>query len=356
VARTPSNNGFVYRVFIAAGVVVLVLLMVGFLGLLADVLLLTFAGILVAVVVDGVTRLVQRYLPLSRTPSLLAAFVLILLLAGGAGLLVVPQAIDQFPQLVERLPQAVQQLEQLVRQTPGAEKVIDGAGGDNGQLLDEDMLARIGGVFSTALGAIGSFLLILLIGFYLVLNPAGYTEQVLRLVPQQRRARLREVIATQGRALRLWLLSRLISMVFVGASTMIGLSLLGVPMAFTLGLLAGILTFIPYLGPILAAIPTGLVALLEGPRLALYAVLLYLAVETFEANVIFPLATQGVVHLPPAYTVIIQIAGGALAGLPGIIVATPLAVAAAVAVQMLYIEDTLGEPVEVLGGEDQEPP
>jgi predicted PurR-regulated permease PerM len=145
-------------------------------------------------------------------------------------------------------------------------------------------------------------------------------------------------------------------MVFVGASTMIGLSLLGVPMAFTLGLLAGILTFIPYLGPILAAIPTGLVALLEGPRLALYAVLLYLAVETFEANVIFPLATQGVVHLPPAYTVIIQIAGGALAGLPGIIVATPLAVAAAVAVQMLYIEDTLGEPVEVLGGEDQEPP
>ncbi len=153
----------------------------------------------------------------------------------------------------------------------------------------------------------------------------------------------------QTRSLRFWLLGRLASMVFVGLIAGIGLKLLGVPMAFTLGLIAGLATFIPYIGPILGAIPALLVALLEGPIIVLYVAILYFVVETVESSFIAPLAAKKAVHLAPAYTVIIQLAGGAVAGIPGVILATPLAVIGAVTIQLLYVEDVLGEKVEILG-------
>jgi predicted PurR-regulated permease PerM len=350
--RSMEHRDYAVRVLTAAGLVTLVLALVYFFAQLVDVLLLTFAAILLSVGIDGLIRLLQRYLPLSRIPALILAMLVVLVLAAIAAFLIIPQAMAQIPLLLEQLPQAARQLVDLAREIPGVETMLENRTEEEGNFLDEAMLARIGGVFSTAFGAIGSLLLIVLLGFYIVIDPGLYTDQIVRLFPPARRDRIRGVVATQGRALRLWLLSRLISMVFVGVTTAAGLSLLGVPMALTLGLLSGLLTFIPYLGPILAAIPTGLVALLVDAQLALFAVLFYFGVETVEANVVAPIAAQTVVHVPPAYTVVIQIAGGVIAGLPGVILATPLAVTATVAVQMLYVEDTLGDSVAVLGGEE----
>jgi predicted PurR-regulated permease PerM len=137
--------------------------------------------------------------------------------------------------------------------------------------------------------------------------------------------------------------------VFVGVLAGVGLMLLGVPMAFTLGLIAGVATFIPYIGPILGAIPALMVALLQGPMFVLYVAILYFMVETAESSLIAPLANKKAVHIAPAYTVIIQLAGGAVAGIPGVIVATPLAVVGAVTIQLLYVEDVLGEDIGILG-------
>ena len=346
---------FAHRVLIAAGLVALVALLVYFMGLLVDVLLLLFAAVLLTVAIDGLTRLVLRYLPLARLWALLVAFALILLFVLGLAALIGPQLVEQVPKLLQQLPAALQELFTTLRQLPGAEGLMAEMeeAEEDAELIDPELLAQLGGIFSTAVGAVAGLFVVLLLAFYLVLSPGQYVGQLLRLFPLARRRRLAEVLTLQGQALRLWLLSRLISMVFVGVSTAIGLLLLGVPLPFALGLISGLLTFIPYLGPILAAIPTAGVALMESPQLALYAVLLYFAVETLEANVVFPLAAKGVVHLPPAYTVFIQVAGGAVAGFPGLVLATPLTVAVAVAVQMLYIEDTLGDRIEVLGeGED----
>ncbi|WP_181919515.1 AI-2E family transporter [Alkalilimnicola ehrlichii] len=345
---SDQSRSFAQRVLIAAGLIALVALFIYFLGQLIDVLLLAFAGVLIAVAIDGLTRLVMRYLPLSRAWALLSALAGILLLIGGFGALIGPQIAEQLPQLVRQLPEAVREVTQALRQLPGGENLLREAE-QPAQFLNEEMLARLGGVFSSVAGAFAGLLIMALFAIYIALNPKTYVEQVLRLLPKQRRTRVAEVAAAQGQTLRLWLLSRLVSMVFVGAATAIGLSVLGVPLALTLGLISGVLTFIPYLGPILAAIPTVLVALLVSPQLAMYAALLYFAVEAVESNLLYPLIAKGVVHLPPAYTLIIQLAGGAVAGLPGIILATPLAVVAVVAVQMLYIQDVLGEDVEVLG-------
>lgn len=338
---------FTRRLLITVGLVALVAILLYFAAQLIDVLLLVFAGILVAVSIDGVSRLVARYLPLSRFWTLSLAFILIVLLFVVLGFVIGPPMKEQLPQLVQQLPEALQELVATLLGLPGIEPALREVEGP-GQLINP-LLEQFTTFFASTFGAIASFFLILLIGFYLVLSPSMYLGNLLLLYPPARRERWLEVFTNQAKALRLWLLSRLISMLFVGVCISIGLYFMGVPMAGALGLIAGLLTFIPYLGPILGMIPTVLIAFLASPELALYAIALYLVVETLESNVVMPVAAKGVVRLPPAYTVIVQLAGAAVAGLAGVILATPLAVVAVVAIQMLYIEDVLGDEVDVLG-------
>ncbi|MFU8814568.1 MAG: AI-2E family transporter [Pseudomonadales bacterium] len=340
---------FSRRVLIVLGLVTLVALLIYFLGLLIDVLLMAFSGVLVAVAIDGFTRIIQRHTPLSRGLSLTAAAALIVVGFVGMGVLIGPEIGQQIPELMRQLPRAIREVVQFAQGLPGFEALV-GMVEDQEALPDLGMLAAIGGgIFATIFGTITALIVIPLLGIYLVLNPTAYIEQLLMLLPGSKRKRTAQVFTQLGKVLRLWMLSRLISMIFVGVTTSVGLALLGVPLPLALGLLAGLLTFIPYLGPVIATIPTVLVALLESSTLALYAVVLYAAVEQVESSVVQPLAQKGVVHLPPAYTVVIQLAGGMIAGMVGVILATPLAVAAGVLVQMLYIEDVLGDEVEVMG-------
>ncbi|KAA0009956.1 AI-2E family transporter [Billgrantia pellis] len=339
---------FTRRVLIVIGLASLMAIVLYFAGQLVDVLLLVFAGILAAVAIDGVVRLCQRYLPIGRGWALAIALLLICLALGGLGALIGPRLMEQLPQLVQQLPQAFRRLMEVAQALPGVEAALKEVD-DPARLLGEPVFNRFTALFSSTLGGITSFLLILLVGFYLVLSPGEYVDNVVQLFPPARRERLRQVLCMQGRSLRLWLMSRLVSMLFVGVAIALGLMFLDVPMAGALGLIAGLLTFIPYLGPILGAIPTVLIAFLEAPELALYAVALYATVETLESNIVMPLAAKGMVRLPPAYTVVVQLAGAAVAGVAGVILATPLAVVAVVAVQMLYIEDVLGDDVDVLG-------
>lgn len=131
-------------------------------------------------------------------------------------------------------------------------------------------------------------------------------------------------------------------MLIVAALTSIGLGLLGVPYALALGLLAGLLTFIPYLGPILSLIPAALVALGESPLLAGYVALLYAGVQAIE-GMLEPVVQQKTVYLPPVLLLFGQVVLGVLVGALGVVVATPLTAALMVMVKMLYVEDILGD-------------
>jgi predicted PurR-regulated permease PerM len=348
-ASRANLSDFSRRVLIVVGLVTLAAVLVYFLGQLIDVLLIAFSGILVAVAIDGITRNIERYTPLSRNLSLAVAALLLILFFVGMGYLIGPEIAQQVPELIRELPRAFRDLFQTVMQMPGVEAATEMVTGQE-SMPGLEMIAQIGGgVFSTALGALTAAIIIPLLGIYLVLSPYAYINQLLMLLPSAKRDRAGQIFEQLGKVLRLWMLSRLISMVFVGIATAIGLTLLGVPLALALGLASGLLTFIPYLGPVIAVIPVVLVALMQSPELALYAALLYAAVEQVESSVVQPLAQKGVVHMPPAYTVVIQLAGGMMAGIAGVILATPLAVAGAVVVQMLYIEDVLGDEVEVMG-------
>ena len=154
--------------------------------------------------------------------------------------------------------------------------------------------------------------------------------------------------ATQ-RLLRLWLKGQAIAMVVVGLLTGFGLWMLGMPSALVLGLMAGLLEFIPFAGPIIAAIPAVLLALAVSPELGLWVVLLYLAVQQFEGNVLTPLVQQYAVDLPGAVLLFSLIGFGTLFGTLGVILAAPLAVVTLVLVKRLYVIETLDTPTPIPG-------
>jgi predicted PurR-regulated permease PerM len=172
-------------------------------------------------------------------------------------------------------------------------------------------------------------------------DPEIYVAGAVRLVPLGRRARIREVLREVAQALRWWLVGRLISMAVIAVMTGAGLWLIGVRLAFTLGLLAGTLSFVPYLGSISSAIPAILIALTQSTTMVLYVIVLYVVVHIAEGYILVPLTQKKMVHLPPALTLSMQAILGTLLGIIGIALATPLTAAVMVATRMLYVEDVL---------------
>ena len=183
----------------------------------------------------------------------------------------------------------------------------------------------------------------LFIGLYGAVAPRTYRNGLLLLVPGPCRERSGEVLDAAGAMLRGWLIGAFIKMTIVGVVTTAGLALLGIPLALALGLIAFLFEFIPFLGPILAAVPAVLVALTIGPMEAVHVGLLYLGVQVAESYVLTPLIDQRSVHLPPALAITTQVLLGTLLGALGVVFAIPLTALGMVLVRMLYIEDFLGE-------------
>jgi predicted PurR-regulated permease PerM len=139
-------------------------------------------------------------------------------------------------------------------------------------------------------------------------------------------------------------MGQLVTMASVGILIGIGLTFLGVPLAGTLGLIAAVLSFIPSLGPLISVIPAIMLGLTISPSMGLWVCLLYLGVQILEANVITPLVQRKAISLPPAFVLGSELLMGLLLGGAGLAFATPLVAVVLVLVNMLYIQDVLGEP------------
>jgi predicted PurR-regulated permease PerM len=203
------------------------------------------------------------------------------------------------------------------------------------------VLSNIGAIAMSVGNALADTLLVLVAGIYLAAQPGLYWTGMIKLVPESGRALAAEAMEASARALRLWLLGRMVSMAAVGFLTWLGLTLIGVPSALTLGLLAALLEFVPFIGPIVSAVPAVLLAFAAGPEKAFWTMLLFLLVQQFEGNVLEPLVQQRAVDLPPALLLFALVAGGFTFGVSGIILAAPLTVVLYVLVKRLYVQEAL---------------
>jgi predicted PurR-regulated permease PerM len=198
-------------------------------------------------------------------------------------------------------------------------------------------------VTSTLSGAI-TLLIVVATALYFAIAPGLYVGGVVRLFPLPRRPRARQVLGDIGHVLAWWLLGQSIDMLVVGVLSAIGLMIVGVPLPLALGVLAGVFTFVPYFGVIVAGIPAVLVGLTVSWQTALWAVGVFLICHGIEGYLVSPFVQRRTVHLPPALTILAMTVMGAVFGAMGIILGTPLAAVGLIAVRELYVHDALGDP------------
>ncbi len=355
-ANHPDGSpAFVRRVLIVVFVVAGTALLLAGALLLFDVLLLVFAGVLVALLLDGLARSLAGRTPLSRGPALGIVGVVLLGVAAAVVATVGPSIAAQVSALGEALREGYTQVRAFVDQSERFGGIADALPPIEELGLEASrVMEYLPTVFSVALGALSTTFVILVAGIYFAADPTTYVNGLVALVPRNQRERAREVVHSVVRALKKWLLGQFVLMTLVGVTVTIGLWLLDVPLALTLGLVSFFLDFIPIIGPLVAAVPAILIAFLEGPEKALQVLLLFVVIQQIESYVIAPYVQKRVVSLPPVMLILSQVLLGSVSGLLGIALATPLVVAAIVLVQMLYVEDVLDTEVDVLGEEPDE--
>lgn len=333
-----SSDEFTERVRTVIGLVLLALLLVAIVAIAADVLLIFFGGILLAILLRGTADLIAAHSQLSPRVSLAVVLIFLFLLVVGGGWLLATEIAHQLEDLSTSLAQVWRDLNDQLRGEVWGRQLLALAAKARGDGTGAEGVSQ---AFSTTLGGLVNVAIVLFIGVYVAVNPSWYRRGIVRLVTPSKRARAREILDAIGHTLRWWLFGRAVGMTIVGIATTLGLSLLGVPFAVGLGVLAGALDFVPFAGPIIAAAPGVLVALSEGTTQLIYVLALYFAIQLVEGYVLTPLIEQRSVHLPPALTIGAQVLLGVLVGPVGVAVATPLAAVIVVLIEKLYVEDTL---------------
>ena len=189
-------------------------------------------------------------------------------------------------------------------------------------------------------------LLILFLALYIASDPGMYHRGLIHLVPHKSRARAEVVFARIGSVLKQWLLSQLVAMVTLGIVWAIALSVLHVKAAIALAVIAGLLEFVPTVGPVMAVIPALAMALLDSPAKALSVFVVYLVIQALESNLLIPMLMQGRLELPPALTITAQALMTLAFGFIGLMIAVPVTAAILVPVKLLYVEGVVGDDVE----------
>jgi predicted PurR-regulated permease PerM len=197
---------------------------------------------------------------------------------------------------------------------------------------------------SSTVEAVTGFLIIIFLSIYIAVDPTTYRVGIMHLFPRRRRARIAEVQSAVAAVLRKWLLTQLLAMLLMGVVTTILLLVLRVKAAVALGLLSGLLMFIPTAGAIISALPAIAMGFLDSPEKALWVTLAYIGVHFIEGHLLIPILMKGRVNLPPVLTILSQALMAVLFGFLGLICAVPLLAATMTIVKMLYVEDVVGDP------------
>lgn len=342
--------------WVLVAVVVIVLLIAAW--VVRGVLLLTLASVILVVLFTMPIHFFMR-LGIPRSLATLLSLIFVTLSMIVLMLAALPTLVQQFTSLVTVIiPQGVEAIVQqwqsgaIIQQYPFLEFVktinldletvfntlsvqLAQAAGQFGV----SVLPVLGGVADTFL----SILIVLFLSVYLLANPEMHQEGIIRLFPLWYRQRAREIIGLLDQVLRGWLRATVISMALGGILTWGGLALLGIQQAAALGVLTGLLSFIPNFGTIVALIPSIAVGIVQTPNNWGWVIVVLYGVSFLQSQVLTPLLVQGSIRLPPVLVLLGQIVAGAFFGFLGLMLAVPLTAVIMVLVQEIYIKDVLGD-------------
>lgn len=313
------------------------------------VLLLGFAGLLLAAFLYKPSQWLSHTTRLPYWAALAAVAVLCLALCIGAFWLMGARIAGQVDALQEQLPKAWARVSDYLQQQRWGRWLLGHAASDLKAQQGSVVLSGLG-VLSSASAVLAEFVVVLFVGLFGAINPQLYVRGLMRLIPPVHRPRAREVFQATGDLLWWWLVGQLIAMAFIGVVTALTVWLLGVPLALTLALIAALLNFIPNFGPILSAIPAMMLALLHSPTTAVWVAAAYVVIQLLQNHLVTPLVLQRAANLPPVLLLLGQVLMYAWAGVLGMALAPPLTAVGIKLVEMLYVRDRLGDPMENVQG------
>jgi predicted PurR-regulated permease PerM len=315
--RDPVVRREFKKAMVWAGVVLVIMGVI----VLAEPLLLIFAGIVLAAMLDGGARLLGRVLPIGRGWRLaivtIAAIGFIVWTFVYAGTELVGQA--------ERLKEAISGQVDRILAWANSMHLMEG-GLDvqqiGGQLMGS--LGRLGSAVSSALGALTSAVMILVIGIFIAVEPRLYQRGVAWMLPSDSRERFFRTAERMGFVMRRLMAGRLIGMAAEGIGTWLLLMIGGVPMAALLGILTGLLAFLPNIGAIISGVLIVLAGFSLDVNHGLWAIAVYFIVQTVDGYLIVPYVARKTVDMAPALVLGAQLLAGALFGLMGLMLADPM--------------------------------
>jgi predicted PurR-regulated permease PerM len=337
------SGGFVRRTLITIGLATAAVSLVVLLVYAAKFFLLVFAGILVAIFLRGLSDRLSAHSFLSPGWALGVVVVIFLGLVGLLGWGMGSQIVSQVRKFEAELPEVKKKVEAYLEQYGLDEYVRNMSGKIWKQLSEPGLLTRGESALFVSLQALTDFIVILFLGFFFATEPQAYINGILHLFPQTRRPRIREVLFAVNSTLGWWLVGRFLVMGVVAVIAGVGLQLMGVPVPWMLATISAVLSFIPNIGLIFAAVIAALFGLASGPDTALYVLLLYLGIGTLEGWILTPLIQQRTLSMPAGLILAAQVLLGALLGGLGVFLATPLAAMVFVIVKRLYVQDALGD-------------
>lgn len=330
--------------------VLLALVLIGlayFLWLVASILLLVFAAILLAVLLSAFADLIGRYTPIPQQWTLTTATLVVATLVIGFLVLFGSQIGGQVSQMLEKLPQAINAAGSRVGISNASEQLEKAISSGPGP----SVLSQAAGFGYTVIGALADLVLVVVSSVYLAADPRLYRRGTVKLLPPSQHDRIFDAMDVTGNALVLWFAGQLVTMTLVGAVSGLAYWWIGLPSPLALGIIAGVTNFVPFLGPLLGAIPALIFAFASDLQTVLWTLGAIFIIQQFEGNVVTPLVQRRAVSMPPALALFSIVVFGFLFGWPGVFLAVPLTVALFVLVKKLWVRQTLGEETDVPGEE-----
>ncbi len=305
------------------------------------VLLILFGAVVLAVALDVPTSQLRRLTPLNRGAALSLVLLIVLIIGWFLGNLLLPELLDQIRQFSQLIPQLMERLRDVVPRAPMLRdlerQLSEGSLWDRLQPIGSQLLGVAGGAANITV----QLLLMLLLAILMALDPVSHQRLLIAATPRFYRRRMELLLRECRSALGGWLAGMTISGMVVFLTTWAGLAVLRVPLALLSGLVCGLLTFVPTIGPTAATLLPMAVALLISPAKVLQVLLLRLLLQNGEAFLLTPLLLRRTVNLLPTVALMAQLSLGALLGLPGLLLALPLVVVLQVACQEVLVHDVM---------------
>ena len=325
---------YIQKVWQTVAIVALLVVVILIARVAFNVLLMILAGSLIAVYFHGLGDLIERKFHLNRRLSMMVSIAGSFIILGILFWFMGTKFQDQISYLNESLPNTITNVKVKLNESSTGRKVLTYVSGDN----SEKLFSTAQRFFSTSFGFLGNLYVILLLSAFFTAQPSLYKDGILKLIPSDNKPLAKKTIDRISLALKGWLKGTMLSMLLITILIAIGLSVMGIPAAFVLAMLTGLLKLIPNFGSMAAMVPGVLLALTVSTNTAVIVALIYIVSQTVVSNIVTPLIQKRMINLPPALTIISQVIMGTLSGALGIILAVPLLAIVIILIDELYVK------------------